>query len=108
MLGEVAAGVFQGGSISHPFARLRPDSCGLFGTARKHAGGKRKRPVEHMAAATAPPANGLTKNFDKAREDYARAQEQMLATAAELDRLQKELQRSQQSVLERERAMMEV
>jgi hypothetical protein len=60
-----------------------------------------------MAAATAPPVNGLTKNFDKAREEYARAQEQMLATAAELDRLQKELQRSQQSVLERERAMME-
>jgi uncharacterized protein YhdP len=60
-----------------------------------------------MAAAAAPGSNALTQNYDKAREDYARAQEQMLATAAELDRLQKELQKSQQAVLERERALME-
>ena len=60
-----------------------------------------------MAAAAAPGSNALTLNYDKAREDYARAQEQMLATAAELDRLQKELQESQQAVLERERALME-
>ena len=53
-----------------------------------------------MAAAAAPGSSALTHNYDKAREDYARAQEQMLATAAELDRLQKELQKSQQAVLE--------
>jgi hypothetical protein len=59
------------------------------------------------AAASAPPGNKLTQHFDKAREEYARAQEQMLHQAAELERLQKELQASQRVVIERERELME-
>lgn len=58
-------------------------------------------------AASAPSVNPLTQNFDKARAEYEAAQMAMLKHADDLERLQKELKKAQQAVLDRERAMVE-
>ena len=44
-----------------------------------------------MAASSAAAPSKLTQNFDRAREEYARAQEIMVERAMELERMQKEL-----------------
>ena len=60
-----------------------------------------------MAASSAAAPSKLTQNFDRAREEYARAQEIMVERAMELERMQKELNAAQREVLDRERKLME-
>jgi solute carrier family 25 S-adenosylmethionine transporter 26 len=62
------------------------------------------------STSTAAPAHAginLTANYDKARNEYEAAQAAMLRQAEDLERIQKELRRAQQAVLERERALVE-
>ena len=51
-----------------------------------------------MAASSAAAPSKLTQNFDRAREEYARAQEIMVERAMELERMQKELNAAQREV----------
>ena len=70
----------------------------------KDGGGDNK---QSMAASSAAAPSKLTQNFDRAREEYARAQEIMVERAMELERMQKELNAAQREVLDRERKLME-
>ena len=72
---------------------------------------KKDDQISGMAStSTAAPAHAgikLTANYDKARNEYEAAQAAMLRQAEDLERIQQELRRAQQAVLERERALVE-